>query len=330
MYRKIFCLVFVFLMALTAAPVFGAALLAPGDFIIAIDADGNSRSPDAEQVPEAIDHVYGGANQKYLNFGEQNSGFIVTPSIGVSIVSSFTIWTANDAEGRDPATWALYGTNEPIASANHSTGTAENWTLIASGPISLPSGRNDVDRGTEGYHASVVFCNTTPYSSYKMLFPTVKTAGDYMQIAEIGFFYGEAEAAQDPVPADGSYLAPQYYVTNIYMILDYAPGCGAITHTAYFSDNIQDVIDRDPAHCLGSVPPWPAVSETAFVVGFDDLGIPAYARAPLVPGTTYYWCIDTDDGTTIWPGTVWAFTPIPRYAWGPSPADGEELVVCNI
>ena len=44
MYRKTICFVFAFLMALTAAPVFGAAILAPGDFIIAIDADSASSS----------------------------------------------------------------------------------------------------------------------------------------------------------------------------------------------------------------------------------------------------------------------------------------------
>ncbi len=135
-----------------------------------------------------------------------------------------------------------------------------------------------------------------------------------------------ARRAENPIPADGSHVAPQYYLTNVYMILDYTPGLGSIINTAYFSDNIQDVIDRDPDRCLGSVPPWPEVSETAFVVGFDDPGIPAYARTPLVPGTTYYWCVDCNDGATVWAGAVWAFTPIPKYAWGPSPADGEDLV----
>ncbi|HLB73519.1 MAG TPA: hypothetical protein VJJ98_05835, partial [Sedimentisphaerales bacterium] len=145
--------------------------------------------------------------------------------------------------------------------------------------------------------------------------------GDLMRLAEY-----VATKAQTPIPADGSHIAPQYYPPNVYMILDYTPGLGSIVNTGYFSDNIQDVIDRDPAHSLGSVPPWPEVSETAFVVGYDDPAIVEYARAPLVPGTTYYWCVDCDDGTTVWSGNVWAFTPIPREAWGPSPADDEELV----
>jgi hypothetical protein len=180
------------LLAVMSMPAFGTlALLSPGDAIIAIDADGGSRSPDAETVDHAIDGVL----QKYLNFGdasggdENNTGFIVTPGIGVSIVDSFAITTANDSEERDPATWALYGTNDPILSINHSTGVAEAWTLIDSGSISLP-----VARDTLG--PTIAVSNAATYASYKMLFPTVKDAGaaNSMQIAEIQF-YGVPEPA---------------------------------------------------------------------------------------------------------------------------------------
>jgi hypothetical protein len=63
---------------------------------------------------------------KYLNFGEINSGFIVTPSNGPSIVHSFQITTANDAVERDPTSWRLYGTDDPITSTDNSTGSQEN------------------------------------------------------------------------------------------------------------------------------------------------------------------------------------------------------------
>jgi len=325
MFSKSICLVFAFLMALMTVPVFGADILAPGDFIIAIDADGGSRTPDAETVDHAIDGVL----QKYLNFGdgaggvdELNTGFIVTPSAGVSTVDSFVLTTANDAEERDPATWELYGTNEPIVSVNHSTGVAETWTLIDSGSVSLPVARDTVG-------PTVTVNNTASYASYKMLFPTVKDAGaaNSMQIAEVQF-YGEANAARNPIPTDGSNVGPVIHEDNVYMILDYTPGAG-VTRTAYFSDNEQDVIDRNPAFSLGSVPPWPSVSPTAFVVGYDDPAIPAYARAPLVGGTTYYWCIDEFDGLDMWLGNVWSFTVMPKHAWNPSPEDDAELVATD-
>lgn len=49
----------------------------PGDFIIAIDLDGSSGYPPAENPPNAIDNTLA----KYLNTGGPNSGFIVTPSV---------------------------------------------------------------------------------------------------------------------------------------------------------------------------------------------------------------------------------------------------------
>ena len=132
--------------------------------------------------------------------------------------------------------------------------------------------------------------------------------------------------ATNPSPADGTNAGPGYNPPNVYMMLDYAPGAGAVTHTAYFSDVEQDVIDRKAGKSLGSTPPWPSVDDNAFVVGFDYEAIPEYARAPLVAGKTYYWCIDEFDGTDTWPGNVWSFTVMPPYAWGPDPADGAELV----
>jgi hypothetical protein len=173
-----------FVLVLMSVPVFGQnPILAPSNFIIAIDADGNSQEQPGELVEEAIDGILGGSNMKYLNFGEENSGFIVTPSVE-SCAVSIRMWTANDAEERDPSSWALYGTNEPIVSPEHSTGTSENWTLIASGPVSLPAQRNDQ------VGVLVTFDNTTYYKSYKLLFLTVKNAGatNCMQIAEVQFY----------------------------------------------------------------------------------------------------------------------------------------------
>ena len=134
----------------------------------------------------------------------------------------------------------------------------------------------------------------------------------------------EYDNARNPIPADGALARPTVFGSNVYMMLDYTPGTSAVTSTAYFSDNEQDVIDRDPAHSLGEAPIWPAMSDTAFVVGYDDSAIVEFARTPLVRGTTYYWCIDTFDGADTWFGEVWSFTVMPEKAWNPSPPDGAE------
>jgi len=135
--------------------------------------------------------------------------------------------------------------------------------------------------------------------------------------------------AMNPDPADGSARAPLISGTNVYMVLDYTPGSAAISHTGYFSDVRADVESRDPAHRLGS-PPWPESSATAYYVGYDDPAIPAFARTPLVPGKTYYWCVDEFDGTKTWSGNVWSFAVMPEETcWGPTPADGDTLVIMD-
>ncbi len=153
-----------------------------------------SSSPDAEAVAMAID---GDVTTKYLNFGRENSGFIVTPAAPAKVVRSFQITTADDADARDPASWILFGTNDTITSANHSTGTAENWIQIDTGTVDLP-----LDRFTPGPIVGV--SNSTAYASYKLQFPTIRdpAAGnaDSMQIAEIQFF---DTAVSSPADFDG-------------------------------------------------------------------------------------------------------------------------------
>jgi hypothetical protein len=132
-----------------------------------------------------------GLQSKYLNFGENNSGLIVTPTGGPKVVTSLQITTANDDVNRDPATYEIYGTNAAITSTENSRGTGETWTLISSGALNLPA-----ERLTEA--AAIAFANTTAYSSYKILFPTVKDAAlaNSMQISGIQLF--DSAAPSDP------------------------------------------------------------------------------------------------------------------------------------
>ena len=170
----------------------------------------DSRSPANETVINAIDQM---VTTKYLNFGRQNSGFIVTPAVGASVIDSFQITTANDAPGRDPATWELYGTNESIMSTDHSRGDGEAWTLIDSGSVELPA-----ERDTLG--PIVTVDNTTAYNSYRMLFPAVKdntippamASTDSMQLAEIQFFGNLAGGLPGDFNSDGKVDAADYVV----------------------------------------------------------------------------------------------------------------------
>jgi hypothetical protein len=181
---------------LAAGQTLGAPILSSSDAAIAIDAHGKtsrSSSPgsNAENVPNAIDGV---TTTKYLNFGHSGSGFIVTPSAATP-VESFRITTANDAPGRDPATWELWGFNGALVSPNHSAGLDEAWTLIQSGSVALPGDPavNGDQRGVAGPLVDVA-SGGVGYQHYKMVFPRLKdlSRANSMQIAEIQFYSDNA------------------------------------------------------------------------------------------------------------------------------------------
>jgi autotransporter-associated beta strand protein len=125
----------------------------------------NSSVANGEWVERVID---GSAITKYLNFGKTNSGFWVVPAAGKTIATSMVITTANDAEGRDPASYQLHG-----------QGLDGQWVLISSGTLALPGARFTAA-------PPITFSNTTPCLAYRVTFPLVKNTGENsMQVAEV-------------------------------------------------------------------------------------------------------------------------------------------------
>ncbi len=145
---------------------------------------------DVNQWPggETPSAVIDGAGQKYLNFGKVNTGFVVTPSAG-SVATSMTLWAANDAIERDPSSYQLFGTNSAISGPSFQS---TEFTLISSGALALPDTRNNggVDPLLAANSTSVSFSNSNSYSTYMILFPTVKDEAleNSMQIAEVQLF----------------------------------------------------------------------------------------------------------------------------------------------
>jgi hypothetical protein len=173
----------------------GTGVLATGDDVRGIDVT-DSAYPGNERPLEAIDAIKTSAS-KYLNFGREGAGLIVTPAAGASTVRALRLTTANDAVGRDPLSYQLFGTNDPINSYEHSDGTGETWTPISSGALNLPGDvaiANDM-RNVEG--PIVEFANSQAYRSYKVLFPDNKggTGENSIQFAEIELFVPEPGTA---------------------------------------------------------------------------------------------------------------------------------------
>lgn len=179
----------------TTDTVFGGRSDGTSFLVGAVGTDGGNNNytdnvwPTAEPPTKLID----GVSQKYLNFAELNTGAIITPlangGLG-TIATSIQLWTANDTEGRDPTAYALYGTNAVITGGGPFA--LALFTLISSGPLALPAGRNGTGNVAlvDANSQTVTFANGQSYTTYLLLFPTVKNepAVNSLQVAEVQLF----------------------------------------------------------------------------------------------------------------------------------------------
>ena len=203
------------ILTLCGHSVYAMSIISPGDSILGGQSNGTNFligiegfDQDVNNWPgaESPDHLIDGVGQKYLNFGKLNTGAIITPSLGSSIVDSIQFWTANDVEPRDPTSYELWGTNDAIS------GTSIPFSIfsaISTGSLALPSSRNR--GGVSSLRArksqTVAFENFSAYSSYLVLLPTVKRAAraNSMQLAEVQLF-GESASVPASVPAPATLI----------------------------------------------------------------------------------------------------------------------------
>lgn len=155
----------------------------PGDAIVAYQPNGGS-SPGGEPVANAINNN----TTKYLNFGKNGAtqpfvgpvGFIVSPATGRTIVTGMRFYAANDATERDPAEYSIEGSNDG----------GSTWTMLSSGPLSLPTARNaaalDLAPLTQSMQ-QVLFANSLPFATYRVVFANVRNnaVSLAMQIGEV-------------------------------------------------------------------------------------------------------------------------------------------------
>ena len=156
-------------------------ILAPANPVLGVNFGFESRYPNGERPALAIDQV---ATTKYLNFGEDRSGLIITNAEGAATVLNMRLTTAGDAPERDPGSFELWGSNNLIASQDNTDGlNDEDWDIITAGLLTLPDGRLN--------SSTVVPINATvAYNSFKLVFPTVKNGAtaNSMQIADVQLY----------------------------------------------------------------------------------------------------------------------------------------------
>ena len=149
----------------------------PGDALIASSAN----SPGSEGVANAID----GQPTKYLNFDTRTdgspSGFIVSPSIGKTLVTGITMQSANDAIERDPKIVTLEGSND----AEVSDFASGNWEEIVR-LDDIPAWSDLFPGGDRFQTQTFLFDNITPYNHYRWTVLETQTInGCCLQIAEV-------------------------------------------------------------------------------------------------------------------------------------------------
>ena len=136
---------------------------------------------DASETP---DHTMdGNVNTKFMIFRSTGAGLIASPQAGAARMNTLTLWTANDAAERDPASYEVYGFPTRITQTS-GTLAVSGGTLLGSGTLTLPSARNSGP-------VQVTFNNSTAYASYLVVFPTVKNSPstNMTQLSELQFSY---------------------------------------------------------------------------------------------------------------------------------------------
>jgi hypothetical protein len=143
----------------------------PGDQILASSAN----SPGSEGVANAID----GKPTKYRSFdtriGGKPSGFVVTPSIGLTCVVGMALQSANDAPELDPKVVSLEGSNDETV-VDYPSG---NWELI----VRL----DNIPAYTARFQTQTFyFPNAKSYKHYRWTVLGTQTPNDCcMQVAEV-------------------------------------------------------------------------------------------------------------------------------------------------
>ena len=245
-----------------------------------------------------------------------------------TIIEAYIVFTVDELESDDPANLIIQGELVPDAPPFEAVdGNLRNRTTTAAAtkwsPEHYPTAGVKVQTpdisavimelinqaGWASGNALAIIINDDPENP-SVGHRTVES-GSGAQAALLHIEYSTKKAIM-PDPRDGSVYR------DTWASLSWVPGETTASSDVYFSDNLADVEARAEAAFQGNQVP------AFFVVGFPGMPYPD----GLVPGTTYYWRVDSieADGNTIYEGDVWSFRIAPETAYTPDPADVAEFV----
>ena len=279
----------------------------PTDTISAYQPNGGS-SPGGEAVFHAIDSK----TDKYLNFATGVSpftgpvGFVVTPSIGRTIVSAMRFYAANDAPERDPANYILEGSVD---------GTT--YTLISSNAVTLPDGRNGGGAALDPIAQNVtqvLFPNTTSYASYRLSFTKLKGGASLMQIGEIEML-GVVDTSGIPVVTQAPVGVTVYVGTSLQFTAA-ATGSPAPTYQWKRGVNGSYVNLTDGGNISGSKSDTLSISSAQFSDAMDYVVVVSNSKGT-VPSAPANLTVISTLGDVTFPGdTVSSFGDESDVFWG--------------
>ncbi len=134
---------------------------------------------------EAFNVLDGNLGTKYCNKSQDglnapgvNTGFVITPALGATVINGFQFATANDVPARDPVTVTVEGSN--AANANQAGGGG--FVLLYQGTSGL---LQNSDRSSWGLFGN--FTNTAAYKTYRILVTTTSggASADGAQYSEV-------------------------------------------------------------------------------------------------------------------------------------------------
>ncbi len=187
------------LMGTPQTPLPGANILSSADAVAGLKqtAAGNPNvfavsGTDFSTAESAVNVKDGNTATKYYNTGQDganppgiNTGFVITPQLGYSIINGIQFATANDVPARDPVSITIEGSNAGNAGSAGGNGFVPVWA----GPTSLA-----VDPGRTTYGRQYTFVNSAAYKNYRVLVTATSGSGGGAQYSEVKLF-GQALTA---------------------------------------------------------------------------------------------------------------------------------------